>query len=191
MNLTHLVSEATKLLQLGGPIAGMFLIFCESMIPALPLGVFIALNMNAFGFFFGFIISWISTCIGCYVAYLLSDLLLNKLVLKKIPERTMKKILKIKQRIEVIPFSNLVVIIALPFTPAFLINIAAGFAKMKKKKFITAILIGKLSIVYFWGFVGTSLIKSLTDIKAIINITVVLLIAYFVSKYVSAKAHIE
>lgn len=87
--------------------------------------------------------------------------------------------------------SNLVVVIALPFTPAFLINIASGLAGVDKKKFLIAILVGKLSIVYFWGVIGTSFLESMTDIKTIMIISVMLVIAYFVSKYISKKTHVD
>ena len=54
-----------------GPIVGCFFILIESMVPILPLFVFITLNFLAFGSVFGFIISWIFTCIGCFISFLL------------------------------------------------------------------------------------------------------------------------
>ena len=90
-----------------------------------------------------------------------------------------------------ISFSNLVLIIALPFSPAFLINIACGLSKTDFKKFITAILIGKLSIIYFWGFVSKSLLESITDIKTLIIIVVLLIVSYALSKIVNKKLKFE
>ena len=90
-----------------------------------------------------------------------------------------------------IDFSSLVVIIALPFTPAFLINIAAGIVKISKKKFLAAILIGKVFMIIFWGCVGKSLLESMTDIKTIMVISLLIIVAYFVSKLVSKKMKIE
>ena len=88
-------------------------------------------------------------------------------------------------------FSKLVLIVALPFTPAFLVNIACGITKVKYKKFLAAILIGKLSIVYFWGFVGKSLLQSITDIDTIILVIVLLLVSYILSKIVNKRFGIE
>ena len=62
---------------------------------------------------------------------------------------------------------------------------------MKLKKYVTAILVGKLSIVYFWGFVGRSLLESITDIKTITIVVLLLLISYLISKIVSKKLKIE
>ena len=82
-------------------------------------------------------------------------------------------------------------IITLPFTPSFLVNILAGLARVSKEKFITALLIGKVFVVIFWGYIGKSILESFTDIKSIIYIVVALVIAYIISKIVSHKMNIE
>ena len=63
------VTASTTILTGYGPIAGVILIIMESIIPALPLSVFITLNMVAFGNFWGFIISWLSTILGCMLSF--------------------------------------------------------------------------------------------------------------------------
>ena len=90
-----------------------------------------------------------------------------------------------------IDFSNLVVIIALPFTPAFLVNIAAGIVRISKRKFLLALFIGKIFMVSFWGCVGKSLLESITDIKTIIIISLFILVAYFISKWLNKRMKIE
>ena len=52
-----------------------------------------------------------------------------------------------------IDFNTLVVIIAIPFTPAFLVNIAAGLSNIPIKKYIFALLIGKPFMIYRSKFV--------------------------------------
>ena len=54
-----------------GPLLGSLFIVLESIIPPLPLFVFITINFVAFGKIIGFIISWICTCIGCMISYYL------------------------------------------------------------------------------------------------------------------------
>ena len=183
------VQLITSYLQQFGIPFGIFLIILESIIPALPLGVFIAFNMMAFGGIVGFILSWVSTCIGCYLSYFFFSKLFSKRILKSANKKErLDKIVKKMQKIE---FSKLVLIIALPFTPAFLVNIACGLVKMNFKKFMVAILIGKLSIVYFWGFVGKSMLESITDLKTIIILLLLLFISYILSKIVNKKLEIE
>ena len=80
---------------------------------------------------------------------------------------------------------------AIPFTPAFSINIGAGLSKMRFKKFFFALLISKLFIVYFWGFIGTTLLESITDITVLIKIGILLLIAFLLSKVILKKFNLE
>lgn len=185
----YFVEVITSYLQMFGVPFGILLIILESIIPALPLGVFIAFNMMAFGGILGFIISWLATCIGCYLSYLLFSKVFSKWLFKSNKKR--EKLAKIVKKMQNIEFSKLVLIVALPFTPAFLVNIACGLVRVSKKKFMASILIGKLSIVYFWGFIGKSMLESITDIKTIIILCVLLLISYILSKVVNKKLEIE
>lgn len=162
-----------------GFISGFLLIILESMIPVLPLAVFIALNIMTFGALFGFILSWIATITGCMISFFLSRKLKNKFENKYTNNENIKKI---KKNINKISYSNLVIILALPFTPAFAINIAAGLTNIDYKKYFSALVIGKLPMVYFWGFIGKGLLESITDPYTIAQIITMMIIAYFASK---------
>lgn len=189
--INNIVAYSTEIISNGGILFGMLIIIIESFIPALPLCVFIALNINAFGMLLGTIISWLSTCIGCYLSYLIFYHLSNNLIYRHLSKKTKNKIDKSSTTFRNISLSNLVIIMTLPFTPAFLINILAGITSMSKKKFVAALLIGKIFMVIFWGYVGKSLIESVTDLKTIIIILIMVLLAYIISKIVSKKSNIE
>lgn len=189
--INNLVDYLTKMLSNGGVLYGFLIVILESIIPALPLSVFIALNQQAFGFLWGVLISWLATCIGCYLSYLLFFSLSNNFIYKHLGEKKKKIVKKATTKFQKIPFCNLVVIIALPFTPAFLINIVSGMASLSKKKYLCALLTGKIFMVFFWAYVGKSLIESITDIKTIMMVSFMLVIAYFLSKFISKKANIE
>ncbi len=169
-----------------GPILASILIILESIIPVLPLFVFITVIFLAYGNILGFIISWICTCIGCLISYLLVKYLTNKYI--KTNSKKLNNLIKVINKID---YSNLVVLIAIPFTPAFLINIACGMSKIDIKKFMSAIMIGKISLVWFWGFIGTSLIESLKDPVILIKVLLVVLIMFIISKVYSKKMKID
>ena len=169
-----------------GPILASILIIIESIIPVLPLFVFITVIFLAYGNILGFIISWICTCIGCLISYLLVKYLTNKYI--KTNSKKLNNLIKVINKID---YSNLVVLIAIPFTPAFLINIACGMSKIDIKKFMSAIMIGKISLVWFWGFIGTSLIESLKDPVILIKVLLVVLIMFIISKVYSKKMKID
>lgn len=184
-----LIGSIINFLQVYGWPFGFLLILSESIIPALPLGIFVALNMIAFGNILGFFISWSATVTGCILSYFLFNKVVDKYFLKKLNKK--KKYKNLIEKIKNISFSNLVLIIALPFSPAFAINIAAGLSKLDFKKFFLALLIGKLSIIYFWGYIGKSLIESITDIKTVTTIIIMLLFSYIISKVINKKFKIE
>lgn len=181
----------TTLQSLGawGPIVGCFFITIESMLPILPLFVFITLNFLAFGSVLGFIISWLFTCIGCSLSFFLFRNKVHTFLYKRlkskgvISKRAMDKISNLK-------FEQLTTIIAIPFTPAFLVNIACGLSDMSYKKYLGALMLGKTFLVYFWGFVGVGLVESITNPTYLIKVVVMLVIAYVFSKIINKKLNI-
>ena len=187
----QIIEFSTNFISSGGLLFGFFIVYIECLIPALPLSVFIALNVNAFGFFIGVLISWIATCLGCVTCYYLYVFLGDKLTKKFVTKKTYNKI---KDKIDVfgnISFSKLVLVITVPFTPSFLINLLAGLSKMPKEKFFLGLLVGKIFTIIFWGYIGKTFIESLTDIKALIYIGVTLVVAFIISKIVTKRFGIE
>lgn len=185
------IEYSTNVISNGGVLLGMFLISIESFIPVLPLSVFVALNTHTFGLLPGILMSWVSTCIGCFISYSIFYYVSNNVIYKHLSKKTMKKVDKAIDKFKNISLSNLTVIITLPFTPAFLINILSGVSGMSRKKFLVAILIGKVFMISFWGYIGKSLVESMTDITTIIIMSIMIIIAYVLSKAVGKKANID
>lgn len=183
--INDFINSMIAYLGVAGPIMGCILIILESILPILPLCVFITLNCMAFGYVAGYIISWIFTCLGCLLSFTIIEKGFKNWFDRKI--RSMKAANKIMKVIEKCNVSELAMIVAVPFTPAFLVNIAAGLSKMDVKKFMVGICIGKLFMVYFWAFIGTNLIQSLTNPIIIVKVIFMLIIAYILSKIVTKK----
>ena len=188
-NLYNIIMDVVTNSTVWGPILACALIFVESLVPVLPLFVFITIMFIAYGYVIGFIISYILTCLGCFFMFYLCRTFLKNFFTKKI--RKIQNFDKLMQKIDKISLSNLVLLIAIPFTPAFLINIAASLSEVKFQKFAVAILIGKVSLVFFWGFIGTSLIESLKNPKILVVVLIMLGIAYIISKIATKKLNIE
>lgn len=188
-NLDNLIN--TFLINMGiyGPILGCFCILIESILPILPLFVFITINFLVFGNLFGFIISWIFTVLGCLLSFFLFRKKIKNWFDKKAKDsKQLTKVMKVVNRVKL---EQLTAIIAVPFTPAFLVNIAAGLSKMSLKKFLIALCVGKIFLVLFWGFVGTSLVQSLTHPIAFVKVVVLVLVAFFVSKLINKKFELD
>lgn len=175
-----------------GAVLSCFLITIESILPILPLCVFVTFNFVTFGNILGFIISWAFTIIGCMLSFMLFRTKIKSWVEKKlIKGKTGNEIKKIMKFIDRISLSSLAMLVAIPFTPAFAVNIAAGLSNISKKKFLVAIIIGKVFMVYFWGYIGTTLLESITHPIYLARILIMLLIAYIISKIVNKHFNID
>lgn len=174
-----------------GPILGCFLILVESILPILPLSVFITLNFMSFGHLIGFLISYVLTVIGCNLAFYLCKRSMRKrfeFLLKKFDKN---KVLHIVDNFSNIKMKNLVALLAFPFTPAFLVNIFSGVSNMSHKKFLIATIIAKPFMVYFWGYLGVTLIDSLTHPEYLFKVVGLVVVAYIASSIVNKKIEIE
>lgn len=178
-NLYDLIMNTISSLDVYGPLLGCLFIVLESIIPPLPLFVFITLNFVAFGNVLGFIISWICTCLGCMISYYLVKRFLRNWVVNKI--KNVELLNNCMHYMEHLSLAKVTVILSIPFTPAFMINIAAGLVNMNAKKFLVAILISKVFLVYFWGVIGTGLLESFKNPSSIITVIFMMIIAYIIS----------
>jgi len=188
-NIYDLIINIINSSNIFGPLFACFLIFIESILPVLPLFVFITIVFVSYGYLIGFIISYVLTILGCCFSFYICRTFLNNFFNKKV--RKIENFDKIMKKIDNIKLSSLVLLVAVPFTPAFLINIAASLSNMNFKKFFISILIGKVSIVFFWGFIGTSLLESLKNPKILFVILIMLIISYIISKMVMKKLKVE
>ncbi len=180
--MIELLNNIVNFIQDSGTLGAIFscgFILIESIFPFLPLVLFITINFLVFSNIWGFLISWVFTIFGCIISYFIfkkgfgnkfDNLTENKELLKKY-----KRIFKD------ISISKLTLIIAMPFTPAFMVNIAAGLVKMDFKKFLTGLIIGKIGLVYFWGFIGSSFVESIGNPVILVKIIIIMAATYLVS----------
>ncbi len=182
----------TFILSIGyyGIFVSTIIIVFESIIPIIPVGVFFALNCMILGKIPGLIFSYIETIIGCMLSFLLVNNFLK--------DRFTRILNKSKNGKKVINFVNganltsLAVIMAIPFAPAFLINVAAGLSdKVNRKTFLIALLIGKVFLIYFWGFIGVSLKDSISNPIVLLKIGIMIVIAYLASNIVNKKLGVK
>jgi len=192
-NILLYFDEIIAILQQAGIIGGFLLVLLESIFPVMPLAVFIGMNCLSFGIITGSIISWLATCCGCIASFILF-----KTIFKDKFYTLFKKNKKLKKNVEIfmdklknIDFNGLVILLAIPFTPAFAVNIAAGLSDMPVRKYLFSILISKIAIVYFWGFVGNSLIESITNPEKLLEIAGIVFLAYLISKVLEKIVKVE
>jgi uncharacterized membrane protein YdjX (TVP38/TMEM64 family) len=137
-----------------GPIAGIALPIIEAFLPFLPLVGFVIINVSTFGFFLGYLYSWIGNCLGSLLLFLL---------IKKIGGgRLENKIKNSKYRgtLDKIKKKNMTVLFFLycfPFTPSFLISGTAALANMDTRLFLSIMLPSKLIMLLSLAFIGENI----------------------------------
>jgi len=180
--ITEAIEQVISSLGFFAPVFACLLILLESMVPVLPLCTFITINFISFGTFIGFVISWIFTCLGCFLSYFL----VKKGIRTWYETRMAKPALldRSLNYVKRLSLPALTVVLAMPFTPAFMVNIAAGIVGMSFQKFFWAIIISKIFMVYFWGYIGVGIVESFTSPIIIVRIVLMILIAYLLSSIV-------
>ena len=159
-----------------GVILSCLILSIESIIPIIPLLVFISINFIILGPVLGFILSWIFTVLGSLLSYYLFRKKLSKKFINYTKDNeTVEKYIKILRNIST---GKMLLIVALPFTPAFAVNIAAGILKIDFKKYLTAILFGKISLVIYSAYIGTSFVDGLSNPIILLKIAILILIVY-------------
>ena len=190
-NLDTMVKALLESLGVFGPILGSLLIIVESMIPILPLSLFITLNFLAFGNLIGFVSSYILTVIGCNLSFYLCKRVLSNRIEYLTKRYDKNKLLRLTKRFSNIKFINLVMLMAFPFTPAFMVNILSGVTGMEHKKFFIASICGKPFMVFLWGYIGVTLVQSLTEPIYFVKILVLMIVAYVLSKIINKKVGLD
>lgn len=188
-NFYDLIMNTVANLGIYGPIIGSILIVLESIIPVLPLFVFITINTIAFGKILGFLISWICTIIGCSLSYFLVKKVGYNFIYAKARKKSLLK--KIMGFFHNLSLCQITVILAIPFTPAFMMNIAAGLTNIPYKKYFIALVISKIFLVYFWGTIGVGLIESFKHPMNLLVVLIMAISAYILSLIIKKVFKIE
>lgn len=159
-----------------GVVLSCFILTIESIVPIIPLLVFISINIFILGALPGLIISWIFTVLGSLMSYyIFRNRLSDKFIKYTKKNENVEKYVKILKNIST---GKMLLLVALPFTPAFAVNIAAGLLKIDFKKYITAILFGKISLVLYSGYMGTTFVKGLSKPILMFHLVLIVLIVY-------------
>jgi uncharacterized membrane protein YdjX (TVP38/TMEM64 family) len=135
-----------------GFLPGILLPMLESFIPILPLFLFVAGNAAAYGFWLGFIYSWIGVCLGSAIVFLLVRKYGQKRFLNFLNRHT--NTTRMLNWVERHGFGMLFLIYCFPFTPSALVNIVGGLSRINKKTFFLALALGKLVMIAIVSFIG-------------------------------------
>ena len=171
-----------------GPFFAILLPLIEAFFPFLPLVVFIVANVNSFGLWLGFFLSWIGACLGAIIVFIIMRRLGQLKFFQRLREKSAIK--KLLTWIERRGFSPLFLILCFPFTPSAAINVVAGLSKINIWQFILAVLSGKLVMIFMVSFIGQDIRALLTQPARSIIAGIVIFLLWFVGKKLEKRLNV-
>ncbi|MGM7719456.1 TVP38/TMEM64 family protein [Metabacillus sp. Hm71] len=181
--------EAFETYRSFGPFYGILLPLLEAFFPFLPLVAFIVANVNSFGLWLGFFLSWIGACSGAIIVFIIMRKLGEWKVFQRLREK--KAIKKLLTWIERRGFGPLFLILCFPFTPSAAINVVAGLSRVSFWQFTLAVLAGKFVMIFVVSFIGQDLHALITQPERSIMVAVVILSLWFIGKRVERRLNMS
>ncbi|WP_102271876.1 TVP38/TMEM64 family protein [Cytobacillus massiliigabonensis] len=172
-----------------GPLPGILLPMLEAFLPFLPLFIFVMANANAFGLWFGFLLSWIGSTVGALLVFLLVRKYGQKRMLRFLKKSP--KVQKLMAWVERHGFGPLFILLCFPFTPSAVVNIVAGLSKISIAQYMLAVLTGKIVMIFTMSFVGYDIKSLITQPVRTAIVGVIIFILWYVGKRIEIKMNIS
>ncbi|WKA53755.1 TVP38/TMEM64 family protein [Planococcus shixiaomingii] len=174
------IYELTQSYRALGPIIGFLLPFLESFLPFLPLFAFIVANATAYGFWFGFLLSWGGTVAGSYAVFLIIRKFGQARFMNFMTRH--KRVQRLIHWVERNGFGPLFLFICFPFTPSALVNLVAGLSNIRRHYYLVTLMAGKLVMVFIVTFVGHDIRALFTQPLRTAIVAVIIVLLYIIGK---------
>jgi uncharacterized membrane protein YdjX (TVP38/TMEM64 family) len=147
----------------------------QNAITLFPLVLLTTLNATLFGFFYGYVWSWITSVVAATVVFLIARYAFQDW-LPRVSEQ-------VKKKIEDRGFLFVFLARIFPFFPTSVINLTAGLTTIRFKCYLIATIIGNMIYIFALTLIPLGLLS--LDLEQIILVVVcilILVIAYYVKK---------
>jgi uncharacterized membrane protein YdjX (TVP38/TMEM64 family) len=168
-----------------GPIPGVVLPMLEAFLPFLPLVLFVMANASAFGLWLGFLYSWLGSCLGALLLFLLIRKYGQKRVFSFLSKHP--KVRKLMDWVDRHGFGPLFLLLCFPFTPSVVVNIVAALSKISMYQYMLAVAIGKMVMIFTMSFVGYDLHSLITQPYRTAVVFLVIFILWYVGKRIEVR----
>lgn len=135
-----------------GPLPGIILPFMKSFIPPLPTIVIVGGNAAVYGFWLGFLYSWVGIVAGCVTAFLIVRRFTDLSIVQRYVSRprVQRSFVWVRRN----AFSYVFLLSLFPVGPFIIINVLAGFVRMRLISFVIALASGKAVMVFAVTLIG-------------------------------------
>ncbi len=163
-----------------GPVYGIAVTMIESFFPPLPLALFVTLNVMMFGPVWGTIYSWIGTCLGSIMVYLL---------LKKYGRN---KFFILEEKYQLIGKAShwgrekggmaIFALLCFPFTPSIAVAVLAAITGIRKRTYFIALIFGKMVMIMILSVIGYNVYAAIKYPLRLIGVLLIIAAFYFAGK---------
>ncbi len=180
-NIMDLIQEYRSF----GPLPGIALPMIEAFLPFLPLVIFVMANASAFGLWLGFLYSWVGSCLGALLLFLLIRKFGQKRIFSFLSKH--QKVRKLMDWVDRNGFGPLFLLLCFPFTPSVVVNVVAALSKISKYQYMLAVAIGKMVMIFTISFVGYDLQSLITQPYRTGIVLAVIFILWYVGKRIEVR----
>jgi uncharacterized membrane protein YdjX (TVP38/TMEM64 family) len=180
-NIMDLIQEYRSF----GPLPGIVLPMIEAFLPFLPLVIFVMANASAFGLWLGFLYSWVGSCLGALLLFLLIRKFGQKRIFSFLSKHS--KVRKLMDWVDQHGFGPLFLLLCFPFTPSVLVNVVAALSKISTYQYMLAVAIGKMVMIFTISFVGYDLQSLITQPYRTAIVLLVIFILWYVGKRIEVR----
>ncbi len=135
-----------------GLLPAFFLPLLEAFLPFLPLFAFILANVNAFGLWLGFFISWSGAVAGSFLVFALMRQFGREKFLSFLQRN--KQVSQMMDWVDRHGFAPVFLLLCFPFTPSAVVNIVAGLSHISFMQYLFAVIAGKAVMIFTISYVG-------------------------------------
>lgn len=167
-HITHMIEHYSSL----GLIVGFLWPFIDSFVALFPLILIVTVNVNAFGFWEGFFVSYIGSVTGTIGMFFLVRYFGQNLA-RKILYRPGKNN-RLMNWVDGAGFGPFFLLISLPFTPSFILNVFTAISRVKTTSYLPASILGKFIMILTISYIGNDF-KSYSEHPLKLVVLVVLL----------------
>ena len=160
-------------------IITLLLMVIQNLFTVIPLILLITLNVTLFGFWDGYLWSWLTSIAGGIVSFAASRFWFQDFFLRKINH-------KWKEQVEQGGFIMVFAGRVIPFIPTSAINIASGISSVKFRHFVSGTILGNAIFFFVMALIPLGIMtletETLAGLTAAAAVLAVLAAAWFVNR---------
>ncbi|MGV2874667.1 TVP38/TMEM64 family protein [Macrococcus capreoli] len=168
-----------------GIIIAFLLPFIEAFLPILPIALFAIINVNTYGLFMGFIITWLGAFCGAYIVFLIVRKYGQHQFLRHLNKHP--HTLKFIRRVDEKGVMPLFLLLCFPFTPSSVVNVVAGLSTVNTKAYLIAVMCSKAVMLIMLSFIGNDIYSFVREPKKSIIVAIVLFILWGLGKIIERQ----